>query len=98
MYVSGEQIKFSQVNLANNTVSGLERGINSTGIKEEIPTYEEVYSLIPSNRLTDTQYNLTWNPIPGVYNPTQGDPLQIAKTPTAIFLKPTPTRIDLNDL
>jgi hypothetical protein len=98
LYVAGEQIKFSQVNIANNTVSGLERGINGTGVQEEVPIYEEVYSFIPANKLTDTQYNTTWNPIPGVYNVTEGDPLQIAETPTAIFLKPSPTRGDLNDL
>jgi hypothetical protein len=37
--------------------------------------------------MSDTNYEKTWNPIPGIYNPVLGDPLQIADTEAAIFLR-----------
>lgn len=97
IYINGEQIKFNTVNVENNTLSGLDRGINGTGVQAEMLIYEEVYSLLPSNKMIMTQYNTTWNPIPGTYNLLQGDPLQIATTPSAYFLKPTPTKGQLNE-
>jgi len=43
--------------------------------------------LLEYNKMTETNYNSVWNPIPGIYNETQGDPLQIADTAGARFLK-----------
>jgi hypothetical protein len=91
LYVNGEEIRFTQADLINNTVSGLFRGTNGTSVREFIEIYTPVYSLLENNKITDVEYHKTWNPIPGVYNITEGDPLQIANTPTALFLKPTPT-------
>jgi len=37
--------------------------------------------------MSDVLYNDTWNPIPGIYDAVDGDPLQIADTQGAIFLR-----------
>jgi hypothetical protein len=37
--------------------------------------------------MTNVLYEEEWNPIPGIYNQTEGDPLQIADTEGAIFLR-----------
>lgn len=82
--INGEQIKFSSVNFATNTLSGLQRGANGTGAQDVIPVYSEVYGLLSSNRLADAYYNQTWNS--NVWNVTLGDPLQISDTVPAQFL------------
>jgi hypothetical protein len=84
IYVAGEQIKFTTVDFAANTLTGLQRGANSTGERTYIPEYSMVYSLLSKNKLPDVYYNLTWNS--NVYNPTLGDPLQISNTTAAEFL------------
>jgi len=91
VYINGEQIQFTNIDLENNIISGLNRGLNGTGAQSLIAKNTEIYGLTPNNRMTNTQYNETWNPIPGVFNVTQGDPLQIADTQAADFLKPNPT-------
>ena len=87
VYVNGEQIAFGECNLATNTLSQLIRGANGTGIQNYTPLYTEVFGIIHNNAMTTELYNQTWNPIPGVYNTVEGDPLQIAYTPGAIFLR-----------
>jgi len=87
LYINGEQIGFGECNLALNTVTKLIRGTNGTGEQNYIPLYTEVFGLIPNNRMSDVLYQSTWNPIPGIYNPVEGDPLQIAYTQGAIFLR-----------
>ena len=87
LYVNGEQIGFSECNLAENTVSQLSRGTNGTGAQNYIPIYSQVYGINPNNRMTDVLYSETWNPIPGVYDVVNGDPLQIAYTEGADFLR-----------
>jgi hypothetical protein len=87
LFINGEQIAFSECNLTNNTVSQLTRGANGTGEQNYIPLYSDVYGIIPNNRMTDVLYGETWNPIPGLYNTTEGDPLQIAYTDGATFLR-----------
>ena len=82
--INGEQIKFSTVNFATNTLSGLQRGANGTGVQDVILEYSEVYGLLSSNRLADAYYNQTWNS--NVWNVTLGDPLQISDTVPAQFL------------
>jgi len=84
IYVAGEQIKFTTVDFANNTLSGLQRGTNGTAERLYIPTYEKVYGVLSTNLLPEVNYNLTWNSY--VYNPVQGDPLQISMTNAANFL------------
>jgi hypothetical protein len=87
IFVNGEQIGFTECNLVENTISQLFRGANGTGVQDYIPMYVDVFGLIPSNMMSDVLYSETWNPIPGVYNQEEGDPLQIADTPGAIFLR-----------
>ena len=87
IYVNGEQIGFGECNLELNTISQLYRGANGTGVQNYIPKYTDVFGLIPSNLMTDVLYSQTWNPVPGVYNVEEGDPLQIAYTQGAIFLR-----------
>ena len=82
--VNGEQIAFTTVDFATNSVSGLQRGANGTARQPVILTYTEVYGLLPDNMLSDIYYNETWNS--DVYNATSGDPLQISNTTAAEFL------------
>ena len=84
LYVNGEQIKFTIVDLATNTLSGLQRGTNGTGTQTYIPLYSEVFGILPNNLMSSVDYTETWNSY--VYNPTEGDPLQISDTAPAIFL------------
>jgi hypothetical protein len=85
VYINGEQIKFSFVNFTNNTLGGLQRGANGTGVHLYIPEYTEVLSLTSNNELSNVYYNQTWNSY--VYNTTLGDPLQISNTIPATFLE-----------
>ena len=84
LYLNGEQIRFTAVNLSDNSITGLQRGTNGTGEIPYNPVYSEVYGILPSNLLPSVNYNLTWNS--NVYNVSQGDPLQISDTPAAYFL------------
>jgi hypothetical protein len=52
LYVNGEQIKFSSVDLANNAVTGLQRGTNGTGEQTFIPLYSEVFSILSNNQMS----------------------------------------------
>jgi hypothetical protein len=85
LYVNGEQIKFSSVDLANNAVTGLQRGTNGTGEQTFIPLYSEVFSILSNNQMSSVDYSDTWNS--AVYNTVEGDPLQISTTESAIFLR-----------
>ena len=84
VYINGEQIKFTTVNLSANTLSGLQRGTNGTGTQTYIPLYSEVFGILSTNLMPPTDYTQTWNS--NVYNVTDGDPLQISDTDPAIFL------------
>ena len=88
MLINGEQIKFSSVNYANNTISGLIRGVNGTGMQGTHAQYSTVYSILPTNLMRPYYYDQTWNS----YNySTTGDPLQLSTTVPAEFLK-----VDIN--
>ena len=84
LFINGEQIKFTSVDFDYNSITGLQRGANGTGEQVYIPQYSEVFGLLSSNRMTNIQYNQTWNSYD--YNPTLGDPLQISNTQAAVFL------------
>jgi hypothetical protein len=84
IYVNGEQIGFTTVNFATNTVTGLQRGANGTGEQTFIPKYSEVYGILSSNKLPAVYNALTWNSYN--YNLVDGDPLQISTTFSANFL------------
>jgi len=85
IYVNGEQIQFSSVDFETNSISGLVRGSNGTGIQTIIPKYSEVYSMMNSNVMSTNNYNSDWNS--DVYNVTEGDPLQVSRTSGALFLR-----------
>lgn len=85
IYINGEQIGFTAADLVNNKLTGIIRGLNGTGEQEYIPEFTEVYGLLPNNKLNNLNYNETWNS--SVYNETEGDPLQISISDSAIFLK-----------
>jgi hypothetical protein len=84
VYINGEQITFSGVDIANNTLAGIGRGANGTAQQYLIPSNTPVIGLLPENKLSDLYYNQTWNST--VYNTVDGDPLQISNTAPAIFL------------
>ncbi len=85
LYVNGEQIRFETVDLINNTVSDLQRGVNGTGQQNYTPRYSKVYGLLSSDRMSAVQYGQTWNSYE--YNTVEGDPLQISTTAAADFLR-----------
>jgi hypothetical protein len=84
LYINGEQIKFTTVDLDANSITGLQRGANGTGEITYIPVYAEVYGILSTNLLSNVNYNLTWNS--NVFNEIEGDPLQISETVAAYFL------------
>jgi hypothetical protein len=84
IYINGEQIKFTSVDVATNSISGLQRGTNGTGAQTYIPLYSEVFGILSNNLQPSPDYTQTWNSY--VYNVVDGDPLQISDTDSAIFL------------
>lgn len=87
IYIAGEQIRFTSVDLENNTLTGLQRGLNGTGVISSSPTFTQVFSILSENRMPETDYYVTWNPIDQAqYNLVKGDPLQISDTSAATFL------------
>lgn len=84
IFINGEQIKFAQIDITNNVLSGLERGANGTAIQTVIPEYVDVFGMLSSNMLPSVYYDQTWNSY--VYNTEKGDPLQISQTVPATFL------------
>lgn len=84
--INGEMIRLSGVDPENSTLFIQQRGANGTGVPNNHPNYSIVQGLQRSNRMLDRQYTETWNPMPGEYS-LAGDPLQIANTVPANFLK-----------
>lgn len=84
IYLNGEYIGFTNVDIATGVLSGLVRGLNGTGIQPIILKYSEVYGILSANRMTNINYNDTWNS--NIYNVELGDPLQISQTNAANFL------------
>ena len=84
VYINGEQIKFTSIDLVNNTLGNLQRGVNGTGVQPEDDMYSPVISVLSKNELPIADYNQTWNSYN--YNATLGDPLQISSTYSAQFL------------
>ena len=82
--INGEKIFFSIVNYAENTVSGLIRGVDGTPTRQFHETNSFVYGLSVIDRLPDYYYDKTWN---SENYSNLGDPLQISDTYPARFLK-----------
>ena len=77
VYIAGEQIRFTEVDLVTNTLSGLQRGVNGTPVIAYSPVYTPALSILSKNRLPETDYFVSWNP---------DGPLQISNTSAANFL------------
>jgi hypothetical protein len=86
LYVNGEYMQILNVDEEANIIS-VQRGVLGSIISPNIPIYTTVFSLLEYNKMTESNYISVWNPIPGIYNETKGDPLQIADTAGARFLK-----------
>ncbi len=86
IYVNGEYMMILNVNEAENILN-VQRGFKGSIINLHIPKYSTVYSLLEDNSMSQINYNSVWNPIPGIYNTAEGDPLQIADTSAARFLR-----------
>jgi hypothetical protein len=84
IYINGEQIRYTTVNFDDNTLSGLQRGVNGTGKLTYIPKFTTVYGILSSNMLPELYNNFSWNSFN--YNLVNGDPLQISTTDPANFL------------
>jgi hypothetical protein len=87
VYINGEQIRFNKVDFATNALQEITRGVNGTGTQNIIPIYSPAFGLLSVNKLPDVFYNQTWNS--NIYNPVNGDPLQISDTIPARFLNNT---------
>ena len=83
IYIFGEQIRFTIVDFANNTISGLQRGTNGTGVRTMIPKYADVYGVLSKNRMADPMYDASWN-FDQAASPM---PLQISEISGAVFLR-----------
>ena len=59
--INSERIRFNKVDYANNTLSGLTRGIQGTGPQNVQPVYSQVFSLIPTNELFESYYYQVWD-------------------------------------
>jgi len=86
LYVNGEYMQILNIDEDENIIN-VQRGVLGSIISPNIEKYSTVFSLLEANKMTESNYNTVWNPIPGLYNETQGDPLQIADTAGARFLK-----------
>lgn len=82
--INGELIRIYAVDTITNTITGFTRGVDGTAAQFIQPKYTEVFSLLEQNRMSDTLYAQEWNSY--VYNPIEGDPLQISETAGAVFL------------
>ena len=85
LYLNGEKIIFTNCDSVTNTVTIVTRGAYGTARLDYMPLYTEVFGLLAANMMTDVVYNETWNS--DIYNPVEGDPLQISQSVGADFLK-----------
>ena len=83
--LNGEKIRFTDVNFADNTVSGLTRGVLGTGPVLSTSEYAMVYGITKNRTLDPQYYNQIWNT--SNYQANYGDPLQVSNSPAANFLK-----------
>jgi hypothetical protein len=86
IYINGEYMTILSVDQAANLIE-VQRGAAGSMVNVYSPVYSTVYGLLEQNRMTQINYDITWNKIPGIYNATEGDPLQIADSSQARFLR-----------
>jgi hypothetical protein len=83
--INGERIQFRKVDIANNRIYQLMRGVKGTGKQKLIDVNTPVLSMLTAHQLPEYYYNRTWNT--ENYNPIAGDPLQLSTSIPAKFLK-----------
>jgi hypothetical protein len=86
LYVNGEYMTILSVDQEINLIQ-VQRGASGSIVNVHIPAHTTVYGLLEQNRMSQINYDITWNPVPGLYNVADGDPLQIAETNSARFLR-----------
>jgi hypothetical protein len=82
--INGERISFQEVDVENNVIRKLVRGVQGTIIRPLHPINSFVYSFSNLRQITSDDYNLVWNTTSIT---SKGDPLQISTTDTAKFLQ-----------
>ena len=82
--IHGEKIRFTTVDYVANTVSGLTRGVNGTGIISFHSQYSYVYGLSAKKQLDSQYYYKSWNTKNYV---AKGDPLQLSNSYPVKFLE-----------
>jgi len=82
--IQGEKIRFTTVNYDTNTVSGLTRGVEGTGVVQFHKKYSYVYGLSDSKQLDSQYYYKSWNTKNFT---TKGDPLQLSNSYPVKFLE-----------
>jgi len=83
--INNEKIRYSSVDLQNNTLSGLTRGILGTSTSDLHNKFDIAYSLNSNTVLDSKYYNVNWNT--KNINSVQGDPLQLSTSTMVTFLK-----------
>lgn len=91
--INGERIRFNSIDYANNTVSGLTRGVEGTAALRKHSTYSQVYSLIPTNELNDFYYNKTWNTV--LYRTLSASVVATSTGQVKVTVSATPNIIDV---
>jgi hypothetical protein len=96
--INGEKIRFNKVDYANNILSGLTRGIDGTGSRSIHAQYTPVYSLIPTNKLDMSYYNLLWDDV--IYNQFGASVLSttVGEFKFNLVTYPTMTNVRIGDL
>jgi len=82
--IHGEQIRFTRVDYTTNTVSGLTRGVEGTGIIPMHPAYSYAYGISAAKTLDSSYFFKSWNT---KNYTTRGDPLQLSNSYPVKFLE-----------
>jgi hypothetical protein len=82
--INGEKIRFTTVDYANNTVSGLTRGVEGTGVVQLQKQYSYVYGLSAVKQLDSQYFYKSWNT---KQYTTKGDPIQLSNSYPVKFLE-----------
>jgi hypothetical protein len=81
--VNSEKIFYSVVDVAGSYISGLIRGVATTGIIETHPSGSRIDVITDDNLLPRSQYNRSWHTM---IEPVMGESLQVSDTSSANFL------------
>ena len=89
LMIQGEQIKFTTIDLATGTISGLTRGVNDTIVNDVLYENSPVVAVLDSERLDDSYYDISWYENytgSDIDYPTNDIPQQLTSTKPADFL------------